>query len=531
VGVRSPLFSVLQRRRAATAWDRYLAAVEPTIAGIPRVHRFARPAVLGRSALKPRPLAVWIDGDGEAADATRTALAASTCGAAAIVEGSLHEALASTRAEHVLIVRAGDEPAPLALERLGQAAALADDALVITCDDDRLTRERGRDTPTFRPGPSPDRWLACDDSGPMFAVARKPALALVGQLQGGLSWRHELALRLAGAAGECHAHVPMLLCHRSATQHDLPPLHPDIVTALLQERTSGASAADLGEIRVIRRPLEHEPTVEVIICFRDHPDLLARCVASLLHHTAYERLRVALVDNGSRRPETALVLDRLSSSNRVRLIRNPRPFNFAALNNHALMTSDADVIVFLNNDTEILQEDWVEVLLQEALRPEVGAVGPLLMYPNGAVQHAGAAVGLHDYAGHPFAGLADSVTPFGYAAQGTRNWLAVTAACMMVERSKLMKVGGFDESFVVAGNDVDLCLRLTATGYRSLCVPWAKVLHAESRSRGDHVDPKDFVASERSYGEFRTVGDPFYNPNLTTRRTDCSVRVPEPSPA
>jgi GT2 family glycosyltransferase len=151
----------------------------------------------------------------------------------------------------------------------------------------------------------------------------------------------------------------------------------------------------------------------------------------------------------------------------------------------------------------------------------------MLLYPDETVQHAGAALGLHGYAGHPFAGLRpDADTPFGRADGGTRNWLAVTAACMMVERSKFDAVGSFDESFIVAGNDVDLCLRLTSAGYRSVCVPHALVVHDESRSRGTHIDPSDFVTSERSYGEFRIVGDPFYNPNLTLRLTDCGPRAP-----
>jgi GT2 family glycosyltransferase len=183
------------------------------------------------------------------------------------------------------------------------------------------------------------------------------------------------------------------------------------------------------------------------------------------------------------------------------------------------------VLVFLNNDTEVIEPGWLEPLLEEALRTEVGAVAPLLLYPSGSVQHAGAALGLHGYAGHPFAGLDPRAdTPFGRADGGTRNWLAVTAACMVVERWKFDAVGGFDESFVVAGNDVDLCLRLTAAGHRSLCVPQARLIHDESRSRGAHIEPTDFARSEERYGEFRTVGDPFYNPNLTLSRTDCSVR-------
>jgi GT2 family glycosyltransferase len=254
-------------------------------------------------------------------------------------------------------------------------------------------------------------------------------------------------------------------------------------------------------------------------------------VDSLLAVTAYERLRVALVDNDSQQPHTHELLGRYERDPRVRVLHDPRPFNFAALNNLAAGTSAADVLVFLNNDTEVVDPEWASSLLDEALRPEVGAVAPLLLYPDGRVQHVGAALGLHGYAGHPFAGLAPShKTPFGRADGGTRNWMAVTAACMMVQRAKFAEVGGFDEGFIVAGNDVDLCLRLTAAGYRSLCVPHAPLIHDESRSRGGHIDPADFVRSECSYGEYRTVGDPFYNPNLTLQATDCGVRAPSEGP-
>lgn len=494
------------------------------------MHRFAQVPRLGDPRTPAAPLAVWIDTDGEQAAArTRASLAAGTVAPTAVLEGPLAEALAGSRADRVVLVRARDELAPLALERLGQAATLAPDATVITCDDDELAPDGSRRAPCFRPGPSPDRWLACDDSGPLLVVAREPAAALAGELKGGAAWRHELALELAGEGAARHAHVPLLLCHRRATgtRPAAAPLAPDCVRRILARWEPGARVEHAGAVRRVRRAPATEPSVEVIICFRDRPELLARCVVSLLARSDYERMTLALVDNGSASSETATLLRGLARHRRVRVLRDERPFNFAALNNAAAAGSTADVLVFLNNDTEIADRGWIETLLEEALRPDIGAVAPMLLYPDGKVQHAGAALGLHGYAGHPFAGLTPgTVTPFGSAAGGTRNWLAVTAACMMVERAKLASVGGFDESFVVAGNDVDLCLRLTAAGHRTVCVPHATMIHDESRSRGTHIDPGDFVASQRSYGEFRTVGDPFYNPNLTLQSTDCTVRGP-----
>lgn len=516
------------RRLTATPdqWGNYLAEVEPALAARLRVHRFARPPLIGAPDLPPVPLAVWIGGDGLAAQRTRDALAQGTVAPSAVLEGDLPEALAASRADRVVLIRAGDIPAPLAVERLGQAAALAGDAAVITCDDDALGANGARRDPHFRPGPSPDHWLACEDSGSLLVVDRQRSAALLGELGAHGSWSHALALTLAGPRSAAHAHVPMLLCHREASGAGQPPATAGVEGALRRWEPGAILERD-GDGYRVRRPPGGEPTVEIIICFRDRPQLTARCVESILARTDYERMRVTLVDNGSVQSETASLLERLSGDRRVGVVRDRQPFNFAALNNAAAARSMADVLVFLNNDTEVTAPGWLEPLLEEALRAEVGAVAPMLLYPDGGVQHAGAALGLHGYAGHPFAGLApDEETPFGRASRGTRNWLAVSAACMMVQRSKFTAVGGFDESFVVAGNDVDLCLRLTAAGHRSLCVPHVRLLHDESSSRGAHIDPGDFAASERSYGEFRTVGDPFYNPNLTLARTDCSLRAP-----
>ena len=419
---------------------------------------------------------------------------------------SAREALREVGAPWVALLGEGDRLMDGALELLGRAVRLAPGALVVTGDDAVPARRWRAAEPRLRPGPSPDLWRCRDPDFSVLAVAREAALAAV-EPDGSL---HALFLRLSGPDGAYHAHVPQILCHRRS-----------------------GPARDLTALRVpVRPPQDREPAVEVIVCLRDRPELLERCVGSLLATTAYERLALRLVDNDTADAATLALLEGLSRDPRVTVDRDPRPFNFSALNAAAAARSKADVLVFLNNDTEVVEPGWVEALLEEALRPEVGAVAPILLYPDGRVQHAGVAIGIHGWAGHPFAGLKpDERTPFGAASDGTRNWMAVSAACMMVEKRKLDEVGGFDESFAVGGGDVDLCLRLTAVGYRSLCLPHVRLLHDESASRDPRAVPAgDFEASRRSYGAFRTVGDPFYHPALTLRDTSCRLRAPDEQP-
>lgn len=474
------------------------------------MHRFAAVPEIGSRATAAVALAVAIDpsggGDGEV---TQASLRGQTVRCAHTGEYSIVRALQESRAPWIVLIRSGDRLAPTALERLGQAATLASDAAVITCDDDIIDRKGRRSRPVLHPGPSPDLWLERNPDFALVVVARAAALAASGA--GGQGW--SLFSCLAGRDGAGHAHVPLVLCHRPGSRR-------------------GASQPESGERRV-RRPSGREPSVEVIVAFRDRPQLLERCVRSLLERSTYERLRLRLVDNRSTDPRLAPLTERLEKDSRVSVEADGRPFHFSALMNGAAARAKGDLLVFLNNDTEVLSPGWIEELLGEALRPEVGAVAPMLLYPDGRVQHAGVALGIHGWAGHPFAGLKpEERTPFGSAGDGTRNWMAVSAACMMVEKRKFDEVGGFDESFAVGGGDVDLCLRLTAAGYRSLCVPRARLIHDESASRDPRRVPAgDFEASRRSYGAFRTVGDPFYHPALTLQDTTCRLRTAgEPPP-
>jgi O-antigen biosynthesis protein len=503
-------------------YRRFRARVEPNLTNAPRVHRFARAPILGAPETPAEPVAVClVPGRGE--PRAPHSLSHQTRAPADVVGATPAEALSATRAPWVVFVDSGDRLAPVAVELLGQAARLAPDSAVITCDEDDWML-LGRAHPRLRPGPSPDLLLEHDIAGGLLCVRRDR----VEEVPEGPAWQYDLALRLAGPDGAGQAHVPAILRH-SGPRHEDPATHLSVAARLLEASDPAARMERLSAgKRRVRRPLSGEPSVEIVILFRDGADLLRRCVESVLAETRYENFGIRLVDNASESAETRELVGRLRRDRRVTATRDDRPFNFAGLNNVAAAGSDAEFLCFLNNDTEVITSSWLDELLEHAQRPQVGAVAPMLLFGDGRVQHVGAALGMHGYAGHPFAGLGPGEpTPFGSATDGTRNWLAVTAACMLVERRKFKQVRGFDESFVVAGNDVDLCLRLTGAGYRSICVPQVTLLHHEGRSRGGHIDPGDFASSERSYGEFRTVGDPFYNPNLTLRTSDCRLRSPE----
>ena len=210
----------------------------------------------------------------------------------------------------------------------------------------------------------------------------------------------------------------------------------------------------------------------------------------------------------------------------ARVLEFDEPFNFQRLNNWAARQAQGELLLFLNNDVEALHTGWLEALAEQAQRTEVGAVGPRLFYPDGLVQHAGVAVGIGGLADHPWAGQhPDAWTPTG-PSYWTRDLLAVTAACLMVEHEKFDAVNGFDERFIVCGGDVDLCLRLHERGLWNVMTPFARLLHRESATRRKDPPANDVRESLRAYAPYLDGGDPFFNPNLTRADRSCRVAAP-----
>lgn len=263
------------------------------------------------------------------------------------------------------------------------------------------------------------------------------------------------------------------------------------------------------------------PAVGIVIPTRDRADLLEPCLSSLFERSSYGNFQVVVVDNDSAEARTHQLLAQMQARDRrLRVLPAPGPFNFSALSNAGADVVDADYLLFLNNDTELLTPDWIERLLFFATRPDVGAVGAKLLYPNRRVQHVGVLLGMGGVAGHFGAGSSEQEPGWWARNLVPHEVAAVTGACLMVERRKFDSVGRFDaENLPVDLNDVDLCLRLAERGWRTICQSDVLLIHRQSASRGGGLRLQQVYDRERSYftQRWRAVirDDPYFNPGLS----------------
>ena len=273
------------------------------------------------------------------------------------------------------------------------------------------------------------------------------------------------------------------------------------------------------------------PSVSIIIPTRDKASVLKKCINSILKSTEYPNYVIVIVDNNSQDKETYEYYQSLISGDvvKVRILYDKGSFNYSRLNNYAAKQSSCDVIVFLNNDTEIVNKNWLYNLVSLSSREDVGAVGAKLLYPNGTIQHLGVALGVYGAAGHIFRGRGGrEVFHFGYS-HFVRRVSAVTGACLAVRKKLFDHVGGFDESFAVSFNDVDLCLRIAEEGYYNLLDARTSIVHHESLSRGldDTSEKKKLNRNETRRFISRYVSiinnDPCYNQNFSLDSEDVTL--------
>jgi len=283
----------------------------------------------------------------------------------------------------------------------------------------------------------------------------------------------------------------------------------------------------VGTYRIHYKTID-EPKVSIVVPTKNQYGILRACISSLLELTEYKNTELIIIDNGSDQRETLDYLEYLRTK-QVKVIVIDEPFNYARLNNLAAVQATGDYICLLNNDIEITNGDWLSEMLSVAQRPDVGAVGAKLFYPDGTIQHAGVILGIGGVAGHSFRSF--SKFNAGYAGRASlgQEVAAVTAACLLVKTAKYTEVGGLTEELAIGYNDVDFCLKLRAAGYHNIYWPFAEMIHHESKSRGYDNTPEKIAraADETIFMEKRWKisenPDPFYNPNLSKILKDFSL--------
>ncbi len=282
----------------------------------------------------------------------------------------------------------------------------------------------------------------------------------------------------------------------------------------------------------INYKLKGEPLISIIIPNKDHTDDLELCLSSIYGKSTYKNFEILVVENNSTEKETFTYYEEAQKKyNNLKVITWDKGFNYSAINNFAANSAKGEYVLLLNNDIEVITPNWLEEMLMFAQRPDVGAVGAKLYYPDDTIQHAGAIIGIGGVAGHSHKFYPrDS---FGFMARTviSQNLSACTAACLLIRRDAFDKVGGLDEEYAVAFNDMDFCMKLRDAGYLIVFTPFAEFYHYESKSRGYEDTPekikrfeKEVLRFQSKWGKELVAGDPYYNPNLTLRTEDFTLK-------
>ena len=404
------------------------------------------------------------------------------------------------------------------------------DADLIYSDEDKLTEE-GLESPIFKPDWSPDYFLSCNYIC-HFTIVRADVLKQVGGFRSEFDGAqdYDLFLRITERTTRID-HVPRVLYHwrrsDASTADNIRRKPGSLETGRLaleahleRQRLRGHVTVDWRTHAYwIKRDLAEAKPISIIIPVRDRIDLLKRCVNSIAHETTYAPYEIVIVDNDSQTEEARDFL----SSTKHRVLNFSGPFNYSAINNFAVEQTGSPWLLFLNNDTEVIDGDWLTIMAEHIQRPEVGAVGPRLLYPDDTVQHGGIVVGVGGIAEHAFRGFPAEAPGVCRQLQVTRNYSAVTGACLLTRRDVFNKVRGFDEEQLpVTFSDVDLCLKIRRAGYLVVYTPFARLYHHESGTRRLSVEPRETgVMRERWAGILED--DPYYNPNLSRDRADFSL--------
>jgi len=453
------------------------------------------------------------------------------------IVGNTNEALAMTGGDYVAFLDHTDTLAPNALWEVVSQLNRDPRTVCIYSDHDLISIAGKRYEPLFKPSWSPETMLSANFATHL-CVIRSDAVRETGGLrpetEGAQDW--DLILGV-GRISDRIVRIPRVLYHwRADSSSTLTSGSTKDYAIAAQDRVLSEHLQALGVDATIERDpsggprirwqLDRTPKVSIIICTKHNRNVLEPCLRSITRST-YPNKEVIVIDNGGRTSEHEQWYEAIRGDLDLRVLWWQAPFGWTAVNSLGAREATGDVLLFLNDDTEVVQPDWLEEMVGWINYPGIGAVGAQLLWRDGRIQHGGDVIGMNGFADHLFTGAGPADWTLFGSTRWYRNVSAVTGACLMIRRDLFEKIGGLDESFVLCGSDVELCLRVRRTGKRIVCTPFAGVLHHERATRSGYDDPNDVFASFWRYQSALFGGDPYFNPNLSLFSRIPALRHPE----
>lgn len=463
------------------------------------------------------------------------------------IAGASNRAINIATGDYIALLDHDDLLAPHALYSVVECINKSPSSQVIYSDEDKIDENNVRTNPYFKPDWNKDLFYS-NNYLCHFTVIQHDLVKQVGGFRSGVdgSQDYDLLLRVIKQANfQNISHIPHVLYHWRAIAGSTAAGAGEkeyTTSAGIKALQDHFDSLEQGDVRVeksvsdnlyrVRFPVpKQEPLVSLLIPSRNALKYLKPCVEGIIKKTNYQNYEIIILDNQSDDPETLRYLRKIEQHERVRVELYDDVFNYSAINNFGVTHAKGEIIGLINNDIEVIGGDWLDEMVSQVSRKEIGCVGAKLLYQDETVQHAGVILGVGGVAGHCFLGLEkDDYGHFGRA-QVVQNYSAVTAACLLLKKSTFIEVGGLDEErFKVAFNDVDLCLKVQEAGFRNLWTPYATLFHYESKSRGYEDTPaklKRFdseVAAMKLKWSSSLNSDPYYNPNLAVDAEAFTLR-------
>lgn len=446
--------------------------------------------------------------------------------------------------QYVALLDHDDLLAPDALFEVACAAEKTHPDIIYS-DEDKVTgNEKEHTQPHFKPDFNIDL-LRANNYICHLLVIKKTLIDKVGGFREGFDGAqdHDFIFRCSDNANNI-VHIPRILYHwrtHQASTADNPASKLYAYEAGMRavkenlerngDEADVTQSKDYGFYKVIYK-VKEKSLVSIIIPNKDNRDILKKCIDSVLQKSTYDNYEIIVVENNSTEKETFEYYKEIEKDDRIRVIKWEQGFNFSAINNFAVKHANGEYIIFLNNDIEVKTPSWIEGMLGNAQRSDVGIVGCRLIYPDNTIQHAGVVIGIGGIAANIFTNLPAARSGYMHRASTQVDYSAVTAACMMISKSLFERIGGFEEKLTVAFNDIDLCLRVREENYLVVYDAYVEMIHYESKTRGteDTQEKVRRFQSEIEYMRTRWIdilknGDPYYNPNLTLSKWNFSLKA------